>query len=321
MTQTERRTDLAVEERELLGEDIKGVRYSKEEIEGLPIERLHIGTQRAGQLLKKPVGTYITVELPPLTDSIRDTDSRVKALSEEIRRLLPVNGLVLIAGLGNVEITPDALGPKAASKVLATRHIQGEIARSTGLDKLRAVAVVNTGVTGQTGIETGELLQGVIKNIRPSAVIAVDALASRRLERLGCTVQISDTGIAPGAGVGNRRIRIDQDTMGVPVIAVGVPTVVDALTLAFDLLDGYVVEKDVAAMAQHVGRDDAHLALNMGTSEGRELSDAVSPQGRSMVVTPKEIDLLIDRAAHLISLAINMALQTDIDTEDLLDLL
>lgn len=297
MTQTERRTDLAVEERELLGEDIKGVRYSKEEIEGLPIERLRIGTQRAGQLLKKPVGTYITVELPPLTDSIRDTDSRVKALSEEIRRLLPVNGLVLIAGLGNVEITPDALGPKAASKVLATRHIQGEIARSTGLDKLRAVAVVNTGVTGQTGIETGELLQGVIKNIRPSAVIAVDALASRRLERLGCTVQISDTGIAPGAGVGNRRIRIDQDTMGVPVIAVGVPTVVDALTLAFDLLD------------------------ISDEKEGRELSDAVSPQGRSMVVTPKEIDLLIDRAAHLISLAINMALQTDIDTEDLLDLL
>ncbi len=297
MTQTERRTDLAVEERELLGEDIKGVRYSKEEIEGLPIERLHIGTQRAGQLLKKPVGTYITVELPPLTDSIRDTDSRVKALSEEIRRLLPVNGLVLIAGLGNVEITPDALGPKAASKVLATRHIQGEIARSTGLDKLRAVAVVNTGVTGQTGIETGELLQGVIKNIRPSAVIAVDALASRRLERLGCTVQISDTGISPGAGVGNRRIRIDQDTMGVPVIAVGVPTVVDALTLAFDLLD------------------------ISDEKEGRELSDAVSPQGRSMVVTPKEIDLLIDRAAHLISLAINMALQTDIDTEDLLNLL
>ena len=297
LTQTERRTDLAVEERELLGEDIKGVRYSKEEIEGLPIERLHIGTQRAGQLLKKPVGTYITVELPPLTDSIRDTDSRVKALSEEIRRLLPVNGLVLIAGLGNVEITPDALGPKAASKVLATRHIQGEIARSTGLDKLRAVAVVNTGVTGQTGIETGELLQGVIKNIRPSAVIAVDALASRRLDRLGCTVQISDTGIAPGAGVGNRRIRIDQDTMGVPVIAVGVPTVVDALTLAFDLLD------------------------ISDEKEGRELSDAVSPQGRSMVVTPKEIDLLIDRAAHLISLAINMALQTDIDTEDLLDLL
>lgn len=293
----ERRTDLAVEERELLGEDIKGVSYQEEEIEGLPIERLRILTQRAGQLLKKPVGTYITAQLPPLTDNIRDTDSRVKALSEEIRHLLPVNGLVLVAGLGNVEITPDALGPKAASKVLATRHIRGEIARSTGLDRLRAVAVVNTGVTGQTGIETGELLQGIIKNIRPSAVIAVDALASRRLERLGCTVQISDTGIAPGAGVGNRRVRIDADTMGVPVIAIGVPTVVDALTLAFDLLD------------------------ISDEKEGMALSHAVSPQGRSMVVTPKEVDLLIDRAAHLISLSVNMALQTDIDTEDLLNLL
>ena len=208
-----------------------------------------------------------------------------------------MNGLVLVAGLGNVEITPDALGPKAASKVLATRHIRGEVARSTGLDRLRAVAVVNTGVTGQTGIETGELLQGVIKNIRPSAMIAVDALASRRLERLGCTVQISDTGISPGASVGNRRVRIGSDTMGIPVIAVGVPTVVDAVTLAFDLLE----------------IDDE--------KESVELSRSVSPQGRSMVVTPKEVDLLIDRAARLISLSVNMALQTDIDTEDLLDLL
>lgn len=293
----ERRTDLAVEERELLGEDIKGVNYSAEEIDGLPIERLHIATARAGQLLKKPMGNYVTAQLPPLTDNIRDTDSRVKALSQEIRRLLPVNGLVLVAGLGNMEITPDALGPKAASKVLATRHIQGEIARSTGLDRLRAVAVVNTGVTGQTGIETGELLLGVIKNIRPSAMIVVDALASRRLERLGCTVQISDTGISPGAGVGNRRVRIDADTMGIPVIAIGVPTVVDALTLAFDLLE----------------IDDE--------KQGMELSRTVSPQGRSMVVTPKEIDLLVNRASHLISLSVNMALQTDIDTEDLLNLL
>ena len=293
----ERRTDLAVEERELLGEDIKGVDYSAEKIGGLPIERLRILSKRAGQLLKKPVGTYITVELPPLTDNIRDTDSRVRALAEEIRRLLPVNGLVLVAGLGNVEITPDALGPKAASKVLATRHIRGEIARSTGLDRLRAVAVVNTGVTGQTGIETGELLQGIIRNIRPSAMIAVDALASRRLERLGCTVQLSDAGISPGAGVGNRRVRIDAETMGIPVIAIGVPTVVDALTLAFDLLE----------------IDDE--------KESVELSRTVSPQGRSMVVTPKEVDLLIDRAARLISLSVNMALQTELDTDDLLNLL
>ena len=293
----ERRTDLAVEERELLGEDIKGAEYSEADKGGLHIERLRITAERAAQLLKKPMGTYITAQLPPLTDNIRDTDERVGVLAGEIGRLLPVNGLVLVAGLGNVEITPDALGPKAASKILATRHITGEVARSTGLDRLRAVAVLNTGVTGQTGIETGELLLGVIRSIRPSAVVVIDALASRRLERLGCTVQISDTGISPGAGVGNRRLRIDAQTMGVPVVAVGVPTVVDALTLAFDLLD----------------IDDERM--------GMELSRAVSPQGRTMVVTPKEIDLLINRASHLISLSVNMALQSGIDTDDLLDLL
>ena len=293
----ERRTDLAVEERELLGEDIKGAEYSEEDKGGLHIERLRITAERAAQLLKKPMGTYITAQLPPLTDNIRDTGERVGVLAGEIGRLLPVNGLVLVAGLGNVEITPDALGPKAASKILATRHITGEVARSTGLDRLRAVAVLHTGVTGQTGIETGELLLGVIRSIRPSAVVVIDALASRRLERLGCTVQISDTGISPGAGVGNRRLRIDAQTMGVPVVAVGVPTVVDALTLAFDLLD----------------IDDERM--------GMELSRAVSPQGRTMVVTPKEIDLLINRASHLISLSVNMALQSGIDTDDLLDLL
>lgn len=293
----QRRTDLAVEERELFGEDIKGVEYSADDSAGLKIERLSISTERAGQLLKKPRGTYITVELPPLTDNIQDTDERLVALSKEIRKLLPVNGLVLVAGLGNIEITPDALGPKAASRVLATRHISGEVARSTGLDRLRAVAVLNTGVTGQTGIETGELLQGVIRHIRPSALIVVDALASRRLSRLGCTVQISDAGISPGAGVGNHRVRIDASTMGIPVIAIGVPTVVDALTLAFDLLD----------------IDDE--------KKGRELSDTVSPEGRAMVVTPKEIDLLVERAARLISLSVNFALQSDIEVADLLNLL
>ena len=293
----ERRTDLAVEQRELIGEDIKGVDYVEEERGGLKVERLSVTTERAAQLLRKPRGTYITVTLPPLTDNVRDTDERLTSLAREISGLLPVHGLVLVAGLGNSEITPDALGPKTAAKVLATRHITGEIARSTGLDRLRAVAVMNTGVTGQTGIETGELLLGVIRRIRPTALIVVDALASRRLERLGCTLQISDTGISPGAGVGNHRARIDSSTMGIPVIAIGVPTVVDAMTLAFDLLE----------------IDDERRSI--------ELSRAVSPEGRAMVVTPKEIDLLVDRAARLISLSINYALQSDIETEDLLNLL
>ncbi len=293
----ELRTDLAMENKELLEEDVKGIDYSKEEREELTVERLVVRSDRAGQLLKKPKGTYITIELPALTDHMENTDRRLTVIAEEISKLLPAFGPVLVAGLGNIEITSDALGPKVSSKILATRHISGEIARSTGLEHLRAVAVLSTGVTGQTGIETGEHLLGVIKRIKPSAMIVIDALASRRLSRLGRTLQISDTGISPGAGVGNHRTRIDQSTMGIPVIAVGVPTVVDAITLACDLLHIY---------------DDQSLE--------KVLSD-ISPEGRAMVVTPKEIDLLIDRAARLISLSINFALQKEIEQADLLSLL
>ncbi len=293
----ELRTDLALEARELVGENIHGVEYTVSQKDEIEIEKMVVKTDNAGRILRKPKGTYITVELPPLTDDFKDTDKRLLAIADEISALLPVNGLVLVAGLGNMDITPDALGPKVSSKVLATRHISGEIARSTGLDKLRPVAVLSTGVTGQTGIETGELILSVVKRIKPSAIIVVDALASRRLERLGCTLQISDTGISPGAGVLNHRTKINIDTMGVPVIAIGVPTVVDAVTLSCDLLC----------------IDDEKSCTS--------IRNRVSPKGRAMVVTPKEIDLLVERAAKLISLSINMALQRDFETADLLSLL
>lgn len=293
----ELRTDLALEAREIFGEYIHGVEYTKEQKDNIEIEKMVIKTEDASRVLKKPMGTYLTLELPPLTDNFRDTDVRLQIIAQEISNLLPVNGLVLVAGLGNMDITPDALGPKAASGVLATRHITGEIARSTGLDKLRRVAVLSTGVTGQTGIETGEYLLSVVKRIKPSAIIVIDALASLKLERLGCTLQISDTGISPGAGVNNHRTIISRDTMGVPVIAIGVPTVVDATTLATDLLS--ITDE----------------------CDYKELRDRISPQGRTMVVTPKEIDLLVDRAAKLISLSINFALQTDFEVADLISLL
>lgn len=293
----ELRTDLALEARELAGENLQGVEYTLEQKGAIEIEKMVIRTDRAGQLLRKPKGTYITIELPPLTNDFTDTDTRLVHIGDEIRALLPVNGLVLVAGLGNVDITPDALGPKVASGILATRHIKGEIAKSTGLDKLRPVAVLSTGVTGQTGIETGEHLLSVVKRIKPTAIIVIDALASRRLERLGCTLQISDTGISPGAGVCNHRTKINFETMGVPVIAIGVPTVVDAVTLATDLLN------------------------ISDESQGVKISEQVSPKGRQMVVTPKEIDLLVDRAAKLISLAINFALQEDFELSELMSLL
>ena len=193
-----------------------------------------------------------------------------------------------------VAVTPDSLGPKTASRVLATRHLTGEIARATGLERLRPVAVMRTGVTGQTGIETGEYLLSIVKRIRPNAVIAIDALASRRLERLGCTLQISDTGISPGAGVGNHRTRINHETLGVPVIAIGVPTVVDVQTLANDLLGSDFKSDTIARLA---------------------------PKGRRMVVIPDEIDLLTERAARLIGFSLNAAMQNDFELSDLVALM
>lgn len=288
------RTDLAVEAREIAGEHIAGTEFKTYSENGLEISRLTVKNQKAKQALGKDIGTYITIELPSLTDNFTETDERLVTIGEEIRRLLPVNGLVLVAGLGNTEITPDSLGPKASLRVLATRHITGEIARSTGLDKLRPVAVMQTGVTGQTGIETGEYISSVVKRIKPTAVVAIDALASRRLERLGCTLQISDTGISPGAGVGNHRTKINKETIGVPVIAIGVPTVVDVQTLANDLLG-----KDFDAKTQN----------------------QISPNGRRMVVIPREIDLLTERASRLIAFALNGALQNEFDLPDLISLM
>jgi len=291
------RTDLAVEAREIAGEELSGVEYTSESTGGIQIEKMIVKTDKAVRTLRKERGTYITIELPPLTDDFKDTDERLLSIGEEIRKLLPVNGLVLVVGLGNTQITPDALGPRAASQILATRHIRGELARSTGLDKLRPVAVLTTGVTGQTGIETGEYICSIVKKLRPNAIVAIDALASRRLARLGCTMQISDTGIAPGAGVGNHRTKINNETMGVPVIAIGVPTVVDASTLAFDLLN---IENE---------------------QEWQTLLQTLSPNGRSMIVTPKEIDLLIGRAAKLISMSLNCALHEDFELSDILSLI
>lgn len=290
----ELRTDLAVEAREIAGEHIAGTEFKTYSENGLEISRLTVKNQKAKQALGKDIGTYITIELPSLTDNFSETDERLITIGEEIRRLLPVNGLVLVAGLGNTEITPDSLGPKTSMRVLATRHITGEIAKSTGLDRLRPVAVMQTGVTGQTGIETGEYISSVVKQIKPTAVVAIDALASRRLERLGCTLQISDTGISPGAGVGNHRTKINKETIGVPVIAIGVPTVVDVQTLANDLL----------------GKDFDANAKNQ-----------ISPNGRKMVVIPREIDLLTERASRLIAFALNGALQNEFDLPDLISLM
>ena len=280
---------MAIEAREIAGERVAGMDFREYRENDMKISRLTVRNLRAKQILGKEIGTYITIELPSLTDNFRETDDKVKTIGKEIRRLLPVNGLLLVAGLGNENITPDSLGPKTGGRVLATRHISGELARSSGLDRLRPVAVINT---GQTGIETGEYILSVVKRIKPNAVVAIDALASRRIERLGRTVQISDAGISPGAGVGNHRTRINQETLGVPVIAIGVPTVVDARTFADDLL----------------GADEMRRGFSYA-------------QSQPMIVIPREIDLLTERASRLLGFSLNAAMQNSFELKDLISLM
>lgn len=289
------RTDLALEAKEIKGNTLEGIDFSTEKKGTLTITRININSQKGANELGKPIGKYITIEMPPLTDNFTDTEEHLLSISTEIRRLIPKEGTILVSGLGNADITPDALGVKAMNFILATRHISGEWTKSIGLDKLRPVAVLSTGVLGKTGIESGEILLSVINKIKPDGIIAVDALASRKLSRLGCTIQISDSGICPGAGVGNNRLKINKETMGIPVIGIGIPTVVDAATLVSDLLYPQKTKSEIKKL--------------------------ISPLGKNMVVTPKEIDLLIKRAAKLIGTAINCALQTEYSPDLLMTLM
>lgn len=291
------RTDLALEKRESLGEETpNGVSCETEEYETATVTTITVENETGERALGKPKGKYITLEVTPFMKNAGLSDERIEIFSKKLLSLLPQEGTVLVAGLGNESITPDALGPRCISLLLATRHIKKELAKSIGFSSLRPVAGIVPGVLGKTGIETAEILEAVAEKINPAALIVIDALASRKLSRLGTTVQLTDTGLSPGSGVGNRGAEISRNTLGIPVIAVGVPTVVDGATMAFDLLEG------------------------AGVDTSSFLRDADFSKGRLMMVTPKEIDLVIERAAWLISMGINCALQKDMEPEDIAEL-
>ena len=288
------RTDLALERRESFADgEIKGVEFSSREEISVKISHINVLDERGEKALGKPKGHYITVEFPSLKGFTENLEFWSEIISNEISHLIPAEGTVLVAGLGNSDITPDALGPECVSQLLATRHIKSEIGIPSYLSELRGVAGVVPGVLGNTGIETAEILKGVVSQIEPCAVIVIDALAARSLERLGNTVQMCDTGVSPGSGVGNRRKRIDADFLGVPVIAVGVPTVVDGLTVALDIM-----EKG---------------GIRLSGAEKR----SVLQSEKGMMVTPKEIDLVVKRAAKLVSLSLNRALQPKMNVQDI----
>ena len=283
------RTDLALERCEILGKKaLNGIEIESFKAPNAKVTRIDVLNDEGAETVGKPIGRYVTVEVKPFAKHSQFIDESLSTVADEIKRIIPENGSVLVAGLGNMKITPDALGPKCASMIFATRHITGELLKATGLSELRCVSAFSTGVLGETGAEAGEMIKGVVQMLKPDFVITVDALAARNVERLGTTIQMCNTGIVPGSGVGNARQEISEKTIGVPVISIGVPTVVDAAT----------------------------LILDCGFSGDDE--EVIYEQAGNMMVTPREVDLMIERASKLTSLAINCALQPEISPEDML---
>ncbi len=284
----EKRTDLALEVRELHGEE-SGIDIEETEKNGITITTAFVNSQKGEEISGKPKGKYITLDVGKVwTFEPSRLELVAKTVADELDVLIPKeDGCVLVVGLGNEQITPDSIGPKTVKKLLITRHIKtidSVLFNSAGFGCMSAIS---PGVLGQTGIESAEIIKNVVNGINPKCVILIDALASRRLNRLATTVQISDGGISPGSGVSNKRAELSEKVFGVPVISIGVPTVVDAATLAYDILE------------EHNGKEDDGFAS--------VVEKILSGEGRNMFVTPKDNDIIAVKIANLLAYAINMA--------------
>ena len=314
------RTDLAIENREIYREvnhqEAPGVEVEEEVGVDYTITRVKVLDEEGEKSLGKSKGVYITIEVPKLKNTDQDLKDEIsKVLAKEIKGIgiNDENTKTLIVGLGNWNVTPDALGPKVVDRVLVTR--QFFVAYNKENDETVAnVSAISPGVMGLTGIETGEIIKGIVEKTKPDLVIAVDALASRKMERVSTTIQLSDTGINPGSGIGNKRLGLNEDYLGVPVIAVGIPTVVDAATMVRDTMDLIIGSmKDVATE----GTDFYSTLEQVSTEDKYELiKEVLEPFMPNVVVTPKEIDLIIDDLSIIIANGLNMALHHGIDLQD-----
>lgn len=292
-----RRTDLAVEARtlyeETAGAAAPGVVSEERLREGYQVTDVRVESAEGAAAIGKAEGRYLTLNLSGLARREEDAFPRAaQAIAKEVKALLPhlqPEDCVLVAGLGNRAITPDAIGPKVTDHTLVTRHLVEQVPEHFG--HLRPVAALAAGVLGTTGVESGELVRSVAETVKPKCVVAVDALCARAVERLCTTVQMSDTGISPGSGVGNRRAALNEETLGVPVVVIGVPTVVDAATIAADI----VAE----------------------SGEAEVEPEALRGQGGDLMVTPKDIDARVDDMAKVIGYGLNLALQETLSMEDI----
>lgn len=306
-------TDLALEEKERFESDhveVQGVileeEYDKER--EIRITKVKIETEKGARTMGKPVGTYITMEAPnmavPDEEYHREISEELAKYIKELIKIEKEDYVVLVAGLGNRQVTPDALGPHVVDNLAITRHIVKEYGKyAMGEDAVHMTSAIVPGVMAQTGMETLEIIKGIVKETKPDLVIAVDALAARNSKRLNRTIQIADTGINPGSGVGNHRNGITKETIGVPVIAIGVPTVVDAATIVNDTMENLIAALETSETLKGVG---VVLQGYNATEKYELIKELISPHLNGMFVTPKDIDETIKRIGYTISEGLNI---------------
>lgn len=315
------RTDLAVEAKDMYVKEkkknIDGISVQEESFDEVKTTTVKIETEEAGEKIGKSIGTYITIDFPELVffeGEIMDkvSESVDKCLSKLID--LKDEKMVLVVGLGNWRITADSLGPKVAEKIMVTRHIK-ELMPDALDEAVRPVSCISPGVLGVTGIETGEVIKSVVQSIKPDLVICIDALGSRNLERVNRTIQISDSGISPGAGVGNHRMKLNEESLGVKVIGIGVPTVVHAATIANDIID--LVIEDLISKTEK-GKGFYEMLNSIDRTEKSEIINSVLKEEMGdLMVTPKDVDSTIESLSKIIANGINMAIQPHLDMEEI----
>ena len=305
------RTDLALERRDIYQKanklnQIDGVESTEEEInDNIKVSRVKITNSKGEEALGKPIGTYVTIDVKKLKvageEEIQKTS---EVLTDELKKIVEmhVNNQedILIVGLGNIYVTPDALGPKVINEIDVTRHIIKYLPQYVD-EGTRPVSAISPGVLGTTGIETVEILKGIVENIHPKLLIVIDALASRSIERISSTIQISDTGIVPGAGVGNTREEISEKSLGIPVVAIGIPTVVELATLVSDGIDIFIDR------LQEKAESNEYLNKLQQNDKYEEVKEALNVGDYNMIVTPKEIDDLIENMKDIVARGINFA--------------
>ena len=308
------RTDLALERRDLyrkannVANEIKGLETEEEQLgENIKVTRVKVLNEEGEQAIGKKQGNYITIDIKDLKiageeDIQKASEAVTKELKTLIGNLIQPQEDILVVGLGNLYVTPDALGPKVIQDIDITRHLLTYMPEVLE-QGTRPVSAVSPGVLGTTGIETVEILKGIVDNVHPKLIIVIDALASRSIERISSTVQIADTGIVPGAGVGNQRKELTVSTLGIPVIAIGVPTVVEAATIAADSLNLFIQK------LQEEAHSNEFLNQLQEEDKYQMIKEVLQPADYNFIVTPKEIDDLIENMSSVVARGINFATQ------------